>query len=119
MEVINLNEKFSKFSDHWNPKLIGTLNGQAVKIAKVKGEFVWHDHKDEDELFHVIKGTLEIHFRDRIETIREGEMIIVPKGVKHKPIAKEEVWILLFEPMNIKHTGDVVHEMTQTKIDKI
>ena len=119
MEVINISDKFNQFSDHWNPKLIGELNGQAVKIAKVKGEFVWHDHKEEDELFYVIKGTLLIHFRDEVKTINEGEMIIVPKGVEHKPEAKEEVWIMLFEPMSTKHTGDVEHTLTQKRLESI
>jgi mannose-6-phosphate isomerase-like protein (cupin superfamily) len=112
MKVINLEQKFSLFNEQWSPKIVGELNGQQVKIAKVHGEFVWHDHADEDELFMVMKGTLKIEFRDRIETIKEGEIIIVPKGVEHRPIAEEEVWIMLFEPKAIKHTGDVQHEMT-------
>lgn len=119
MSVINLNEKFGLFKDQWSPKIIGELNGQEVKIAKVQGEFVWHDHEHEDELFFVIKGTLQIEFRDRTETIKEGEMIVVPKGVEHKPIAEEEVWIMLFEPANIKHTGEVDHDLTVEKYEKI
>lgn len=119
MEVINLNQKFTLFNDHWNPKIIGELNGQEVKLAKVKGEFIWHDHKDEDELFFVIKGKLKIEFRDKMVELNPGEMIIVPKGVEHKPIAEEEVHILLFEPANIKHTGDVKHELTVEKYERI
>jgi mannose-6-phosphate isomerase-like protein (cupin superfamily) len=119
MEVLNLAEKFALFNDHWNPRIIGELNGQEVKLAKVKGEFVWHDHKEEDELFFVVKGTLKIEFRDRTETIREGEMIIVPKGVEHRPVAEEEVYILLFEPKSTKHTGDVEHDLTVKKYDRI
>jgi len=119
MEVINLKEKFSLFSDHWSPKIIGELNGQAVKIAKVEGEFVWHDHKNEDELFYILKGELILEFRDKSITLREGDMTIIPRGVEHKPIAKEEVWLMLFEPMETKHTGDVVHELTKEKLDRI
>ena len=119
MEKINIKQKFSLFEDHWNPRIIGSLNGQDVKIAKVKGEFVWHDHKDEDELFFVIRGTLKIAFRDRTVELQEGEMLIVPKGVEHKPIAEEEVWLMLFEPSNIKHTGEVQHELTVEKYEEI
>ncbi len=119
MEVINLKEKFELFNDHWSPKIIGQLNGQDVKLAKLQGEFVWHDHKNEDELFYVLKGSLIIEFRDKKVTLNEGEMLVIPRGVEHKPIAKEEVWILLFEPSNIKHTGDVSHEYTKETFDKI
>ncbi|MCF6348846.1 MAG: cupin domain-containing protein [Flavobacteriaceae bacterium] len=119
MEVVNINQKFSLFNEHWSPKIIGQLNGQDVKLAKVKGEFVWHDHKNEDELFYIIKGTLKIEFRDKIVTLNEGEMLIIPKGVEHKPIADEEVWVLLFEPSNIKHTGEVKHELTKERYGKI
>ena len=119
MEVVNINQKFSLFKEHWSPKIIGQLNGQDVKLAKIKGEFVWHDHKNEDELFYIIKGSLKIEFRDKMVTLNEGEILIIPKGVEHKPIAKEEVWVLLFEPSNIKHTGDVAHELTKKNYDKI
>lgn len=113
MEAINLNQKFGLFQDLWSPKIVGELNGQQVKIAKVKGEFVWHDHANEDELFYVIKGTLVIHFREKEVTLLAGEMLIVPRGVEHKPVAKDEVWLLLFEPKVIQHTGEVQHELTQ------
>jgi mannose-6-phosphate isomerase-like protein (cupin superfamily) len=119
MEKINLNEKFSLFNDHWSPKIIGELNGQDIKLAKVKGEFVWHNHQNEDELFFVVKGKLKIAFLDRIEEINEGEMIIVPKGTEHKPIAEDEVLLMLFEPSNIKHTGDVKTELTVEQYDRI
>ncbi len=119
MKVINIKDKFRLFNDQWSPKIIGQLNGQDVKLAKIEGEFVWHDHKDEDELFYIVKGHLIIEFRDRAVALNEGEMLIIPKGVEHKPIAKEEVWVLLFEPSSIKHTGDVVHEYTKEKFDKI
>lgn len=119
MQVVNIKDKFSKFSDHWNPRIIGQLNGQDVKIAKVKGEFVWHNHTDEDELFYIIKGSLKIDFEDGIRTINEGEMLIIPRGVEHKPIAEKEVWIMLFEPQSTKHTGDLDTDMTVEKFEKI
>jgi len=119
MEVINLENKFSLFTDHWSPKVIGQLNGQAVKLAKVKGEFIWHDHADEDELFMVIKGTLKIKFRDETKVINPGEILIVPRGVEHKPIAEDEVHLLLFEPIATKHTGEVKHEMTVNELEWI
>jgi mannose-6-phosphate isomerase-like protein (cupin superfamily) len=119
MQIVNINQKFGLFHDHWSPKIIGELNGQEVKLAKVKGEFVWHDHKNEDELFFIVKGKLKIEFRDKTVELNEGEMIVVPKGVEHRPIAEEEVWIMLFEPAEIKHTGEVKHELTVDKYDKI
>ena len=119
MEVINLNQKFSLFDEHWSPKIIGELNGQAIKLAKVKGEFVWHDHVNEDELFMVIKGQLKLEFEDGIRVVNPGEILIVPRGVPHKPIAEEEVHLMLFEPMSTKHTGEVSHELTKEKLDWI
>ena len=119
MEVINVKEKFDLFTDQWSPKVIGELNGQHVKLAKVEGEFVWHSHEHEDELFYIMKGTLVMELRDKKLTLNEGEMCIIPKGVENRPIAKEEVWIMLFEPAQIKHTGDVQHELTVEKYDWI
>jgi len=119
MSVINIQEKFKLFSDLWSPKKVGELNGQQILLAKVKGEFVFHKHEFEDELFIVIKGTLEIELRDKTITLKEGEFYIVPKGVEHKPIAKEEVHILLFEPLSIKHTGDVVANITVETYENI
>jgi|TARA_R110002126_G_scaffold73000_1_gene182270 mannose-6-phosphate isomerase-like protein (cupin superfamily) len=119
MNKVNLNEKFDLIKEHWSPKIIGELNGQDVKLAKVKGEFVWHDHKGEDELFLIFKGTLRIEFRDRSVTLNEGEMLIIPRGVEHYPIAEEEVWLLLFEPQSTKHTGDIISERTVEKFEKI
>lgn len=119
MKVINIEEKFGQFSDHWNPRIIGQLNDQDVKIAKVKGEFIWHNHKNEDELFYIIKGELKIDFEDGIRTLKEGEMLIIPKGVEHKPIAEEEVWIMLFEPQATKHTGEVEHDFTVKEYEKL
>lgn len=119
MEVINLAEKFTLFNDRWSPKIIGELNGQEIKLAKVKGEFVWHNHKDEDELFFVIKGKLKIELSEKTVEINEGEMFIVPKGVEHKPVADEEVLLMLFEPKNIKHTGEVKHDLTVEEYERI
>lgn len=112
MKKINLEEKFSLFNDHWNPKIIDQLNGQAVKLAKLKGEFVWHNHEHEDELFFVIKGVLKIEFENETITLNPGEMLTVPKTVMHKPIAEEEVWLMLFEPMQTKHTGQLKTDRT-------
>ncbi len=119
MNVINLQEKLTKFSDHWHPRIIGELNGQAVKIAKVQGEFIWHSHKNEDELFYIIKGTLKIEFRDGIKTLEAGEMLIIPRGVEHRPIAEEEVHLMLFEPIETKHTGEVQSALTKDRLDRI
>lgn len=119
MDLINLSEKLNLFHDFWNPRVIAELNGQQVKVAKLKGEFIWHDHQDEDELFYVLKGTLTIEFRDRIVELRQGEMIVVPRGVEHRPVAQEEVWILLFEPISTKHTGDVVSDLTVHEYENI
>ena len=114
MKSINILKIFDLFSEYWTPKIIGELNGQHVKLAKLVDEFVWHSHEEEDELFMVFKGTLIMEFRDRIEIIREGEMLIVPKGVEHFPRTEngEEVWVLLFEPAETRHTGEVEHEKT-------
>jgi len=112
MEVINIKEKYEKVKDLWTPHIITSLNGQDVKIAKVDGQFIWHDHQDEDELFLVIKGELHIEFRDGVKTIREGEMMTVPRGVEHRPYTDQECWILLFEPQSTLHTGDVESELT-------
>jgi mannose-6-phosphate isomerase-like protein (cupin superfamily) len=119
MNIINLNEKFNLFDDYWNPKIVGELNGQYIKLAKVKGEFVWHDHKQEDELFFVVKGKLNIAFRDKTVAIHAGEMLIVPKGIEHKPFAEEEVLLMLFEPIDTKHTGDTQSELTIEKLSRI
>lgn len=121
MKTINIKEKLSKFSKNWHPHQIGVVDDMQVLLAKIKGEFVWHAHEDEDELFQVIKGTLYMQFRDRTEVVKEGEIIIIPKGVEHNPITKdgEEVHVLLFEKLSTAHTGNVVHEKTQTNYPKI
>ncbi len=117
MKKINISQKLAQFKDHWNPRIIGELNKQHVKIAKLKGEFIWHKHDDEDEMFLVLEGTLKIAFRDRTETIQENEIIIVPKGVEHKPIAEEEVSIMLFEPATTINTGELENERTRKNLE--
>ena len=119
MEKVNLAEKFSLFNDYYNPRIVGELNNQYVKLVKLKGEFVWHKHDVEDELFLVIKGKLKMEYRDRTVEINEGEFIIVPHGVEHKPSAAEEVHILLFEPATTLNTGNVQNEMTRATLEKI
>jgi mannose-6-phosphate isomerase-like protein (cupin superfamily) len=112
-QPINFNEKFSLFQEQWKPKVIAELNNYQFKIAKIKGDFIWHSHSDTDEAFIVISGKLRIDFRDGAVTIEQGEMFIVPKGVEHKPYAEKEVKLMLIEPGEVKNTGDeVVHEMT-------
>jgi mannose-6-phosphate isomerase-like protein (cupin superfamily) len=107
MRKINFTEKFNLFDEHWSPRIVGELNGQYIKLAKLKGEFIWHTHKDEDEYFQVIKGSIIIHLRDENITLTEGECIIIPHGVEHKPEASEEALVMLFEPIATAHTGDV------------
>ncbi|MEP7238164.1 MAG: cupin domain-containing protein [Ferruginibacter sp.] len=119
MEKVNLAEKFSLFNDYCNPRIIGELNGQHVKAVKLKGEFVWHSHEHEDELFLVVKGKFNMELRDKIITIKEGEFFIVPKTVEHKPVAEEEVHILLFEPASTLNTGNIENEMTRKELEKI
>ena len=119
MSVININQKFNLFSEHWTPKKIGELNGQQILLAKIKGEFIWHAHEHEDELFMIIKGSLILEFRDKTIELNEGEIYIIPKGVEHKPIAKEEVHVLLFEPLDIKHTGNVMADVTVETFENI
>ena len=117
MKPINIKEKHALFSKQWHPHRIATVDDMQVILAKIKGEFVWHSHEEEDELFQVIKGTLYMQFRDRTEVVKEGELIVVPKGVEHNPSTKngEEVHLLLFEKLNTAHTGTVAHELTQTE----
>jgi mannose-6-phosphate isomerase-like protein (cupin superfamily) len=119
MDKINLLEKFSLFSEHWSPKIIGELNGQQVKLAKFKGEFIFHQHDNEDELFMVIKGKFKMEFRDKKVEVNEGEVLIVPRGIEHKPVADEEVWVMLFEPASTLNTGNVVNEKTKTQLETI
>ncbi|MGM9452736.1 cupin domain-containing protein [Legionella bozemanae] len=107
MDKVNLVEKFKLFNEYWAPRIIGELNGQYVKLAKFKGEFMWHNHATEDELFMVIKGMLKIELKDKIATLKEGEFYIVPKGIEHKPVADEEVPVILLEPKSTEQTGGI------------
>jgi mannose-6-phosphate isomerase-like protein (cupin superfamily) len=119
MEKVSLREKLDLFSDHWNPRTIGELNGQHVKVVKFQGEFVWHDHAEEDEFFLVLRGSFRMDFRDRTVLLNEGEFIIVPRGVEHRPVADEEVHVMLFEPAQIRHTGDVESSLTVHNYERI
>jgi len=118
-EKVNIAEKLSQFADHWNPRIVGELNGQHVKAVKLKGEFIWHHHDHEDELFLVIKGKLTMEFRDKSVEVNPGEFIIVPRLVEHKPVAHEEVELLLFEPASTLNTGNVENERTRKELEKI
>jgi mannose-6-phosphate isomerase-like protein (cupin superfamily) len=119
METINLREKFSRFSDCWNPRIIGEVNDCHVKAVKLQGEFVWHHHENEDELFLVVKGTLRMKFRDREAVVREGEFVIVPRGVEHLPVADEEVHVVLIEPKSTLNTGNLTNERTVAQLERI
>ncbi len=117
MEKVNVREKLQLFSDHWKPKVVGELNGQHVKLVKFQGEFVWHDHKEEDEMFLVVRGSFRMEFREGSVELGEGEFLIVPRGVEHRPVAENEVAVMLFEPAGIRHTGDVESKLTVREIE--
>jgi mannose-6-phosphate isomerase-like protein (cupin superfamily) len=119
MEKVSLCDKLALFDDYWSPRIVGELNGQYVKVAKLRGEFVWHNHEAEDELFLVVEGSLVIRLRDRDIALEEGEFCIVPRGVDHKPVAQKEASILLFEPKSTSHTGAVHTERTQDDLEWI
>ena len=119
MDVVNLAEKLAKFSEHWSPKIVGELNGQHVKLAKLSGEFVWHHHEHEDELFLVLKGHLAIELRDRRVELDEGEFFIVPRGVEHRPSASVEAHVLLLEPVSTLNPGNVRDERTLDRLERI
>ena len=119
MEKVNIKEKLGTFSDYWNPRIVGELNGQHVKAVKFKGDFVWHQHEHEDELFLVTKGSFKMGFRDKEVVVNEGEFIIVPRGVEHRPMAEDEVHVLLFEPASTLNTGNVRDENTRTELERI
>jgi mannose-6-phosphate isomerase-like protein (cupin superfamily) len=119
MQKVNLSEKLSLFTDYWNPRVVGELNNQQVKLVKLKGEFVWHKHDLEDELFLVLKGKLKMEFRDKIVELNEQEFLIVPRGVEHRPVAENEVSILLFEPDTTLNTGDAKSDLTKNQLDFI
>lgn len=119
MEKVNLAQKFSRFQDHWSPKIVGDINDSYVKLVKLKGEFVWHQHETEDELFLVVKGRLLIKLRDQDILLEEGEFVIIPRGVEHLPIAEEEVHVLLLEPKTTLNTGNVENERTVADLEHI
>ena len=124
MKKVNAKDMLGRFSDHWNPRIIGELNGQHVKVAKLLGEFDWHHHRDEDELFWVISGELEINWKDEsdqvhTEILSPGEFLIVPKGIEHQPVADKEVEIMLFEPASTLNTGNVESERTRNQLERL
>jgi mannose-6-phosphate isomerase-like protein (cupin superfamily) len=119
MEKVNIRQKLSLFSDHWSPKIVGELNGQHVKLVKFQGEFVWHKHDNEDELFYVVKGRFNMEYRDKVVTVHENEFLIVPKGVEHRPVAIEEVAVMLFEPATTLNTGDAISDLTKHELPVI
>ncbi len=110
-DKINLDEKFSLFSEHWRPKVVAELNGQEMKLVKIKGEFPWHHHEQEDEMFFVWRGQIRLEFRDGSVTVNEGEALVVPRGVEHRPVAEEEAQIFLFEPKGVLNTGNITDEI--------
>jgi mannose-6-phosphate isomerase-like protein (cupin superfamily) len=120
MKKVNLAENFAKIHEHWRPKVVGELNGQEVKLVKFQGEFPWHKHENEDEMFMAIKGSFRIEFRDKIVELAESEFVIVPRGIEHRPVAENEVEVLLFEPAQLLNTGNIVDEEFTAPIgDKI
>lgn len=116
---VNLKEKLALFSDHWHPRIAGELNGQQVKLAKLQGEFIWHSHEEEDEMFLVLDGELTLEFRDRTVVLKENEFLIVPRGVEHRPVAHNEVSVMLIEPASTINTGEIKNERTREGLDYI
>ena len=119
MQKVNLAQRLQQFSERWSPRIVGELNDQQVKVAKLEGEFVWHHHADEDELFLVLRGHLTIHLRDRVIELDPGEFLVVPRGVEHKPVAQEEVHVLLLEPVSTLNTGNVRNEFTVDSPERV
>lgn len=120
MEKINLSEKLAQIDEHWRPKIVGELNGQEVKLVKFQGEFPWHHHEHEDEMFFGVKGVFTLEFRDRKVTLNPGEFVIVPRGIEHRPVAEHEVEVMLFEPANVLNTGNITDEKYTAPVgDKI
>lgn len=119
MHKVNISDKLALFAEHWSPKIVGELNGQHVKLVKFKGEFVWHKHDAEDEMFLVVKGSFRMEYRDKTIVLNEGEFLIVPRGTEHRPVADEEVSVLLFEPATTLNTGDADSELTKRQLDWI
>lgn len=119
MDKINIDNKLSLFTDHWNPRIVAELNGQHIKLVKFQGEFVWHKHDNEDEMFLVLKGQFKMEFRDKTVEIKENEFIVVPRGVEHKPVAETEVSVMLFEPDTTLNTGDIKGELTKENPERL
>ena len=119
MEKVNIADKFKKITEYWKPYIAGELNGQLVKLDKLKGEFVWHHHEHEDELFLVVRGRFRMELRDRHIWLEEGEFLVVPRGVEHRPVADEEAWIVLFEPATTLNTGNVQNERTLHELERV
>lgn len=119
MNKVNVDQKLSLISGSWDPKIVGELNEQYVKLVKFKGEFVWHKHDNEDEMFYVVKGNFKMELRDKTIVINENEFIIIPKGIEHKPVADEEVSVMLFEPATTLNTGDKINELTKNNLERI
>jgi mannose-6-phosphate isomerase-like protein (cupin superfamily) len=119
MSKVNVAEKFAQFADFWNPRIVGELNGQQVKLVRFQGPFLWHHHDEEDELFFVVAGRFRMEFRDRVEWIEQGELIIVPRGVEHRPVAEAEVQVMLFEPRTTLNTGNLRNERTRERLETI
>lgn len=118
-EKVTLSEKFAQFTDHWLPKVVGELNGQQVKVTKFKGAFLWHQHEHEDEMFLVHRGCFRMEFRDRVVELSAGDLLIVPRGVEHRPVADEEVEVVLFEPAGTLNTGNVRNERTIDVLERL
>ena len=112
MEKVNVANKLSLINEHYQPKIVGELNGQHVKLVKFQGEFIWHHHKDEDEMFYVIRGSFDMELRDKTITLNQGEFIVIPRGIEHRPVAHQEVEVMLFEPATTLNTGNIVNERT-------
>jgi mannose-6-phosphate isomerase-like protein (cupin superfamily) len=119
MHKVNLAQKLRQFSERWSPRIVGELNGQQIKVAKLEGEFVWHHHADEDELFLVLRGHLVIHLRDRVIELDPGDFFVVPRGVEHKPVTQDEVHVLLLEPASTLNTGNVRNEFTVDSPERV
>lgn len=119
IKKVNLKEKFNKITDYWNPAVVGELNDHQVRLAKFKGEFCFHKHDEEDEMFLVIEGEIQIELRDQILDVKKGEFVIIPRGVEHKPIALEEAHVLMFEKSTTVNTGDVINEMTNRQMKSV
>ena len=119
MNKVNISEKLNLINEYWKPKIIGELNGQQIRIVKIKGEFIFHEHDQEDEFFMVIKGILKMELKDKVIELKEGECIIIPKGILHKPVAEKEAHLLLFEPATVLNTGNIRNELTVESPDRI